>query len=248
MALVLPTNGRNVRTPLPPNDPPTSADIYAASDYLNRIRFQALAANDMQARVTDEDIANAHEYLHCAIAKKVATAAAPPWFTPVQQQMNTMQQQMNTMQQQMITIQQENTITRQQLNTMQQQMNAMQGQLNDVKREQNIAYNFTAGPGWPYPYKIVPFPDGTLPNAQNLPPLTNIRVIRDLSSADTRKYYRLYGIKLPATTLDAQRLAIALHIGSTAPMLFVEDGDGDGAGAGAGAGAGDDDGDGDDDE
>lgn len=72
MVLAVPTNEKNVRTPLPPSDPPTSADIYAASDYLNRVRFRVLSADDAQTRPTDEDIANAHEYLHCVVAKKAA--------------------------------------------------------------------------------------------------------------------------------------------------------------------------------
>jgi len=42
-------------------------------------------------------------------------AVAPPWFAPVQQQLNDMQQQLNDMQQQLNNMQQEQNGIRQQL-------------------------------------------------------------------------------------------------------------------------------------
>ncbi|KAJ7503465.1 hypothetical protein B0H11DRAFT_2274107 [Mycena galericulata] len=75
-----------------------------------------------------------------------------------------------------------------------QRLDAIDLKLNKTLSFAAVAHNRYQGNGIvPHgPFEVVPFKNGTMPPA-NLPPLTNINVIRNLSDADARAYYRGYG-------------------------------------------------------
>ncbi|KAM6503058.1 hypothetical protein JOM56_000001 [Amanita muscaria] len=86
--------------------------------------------------------------------------------------------------------------------------------LAPVTRIASKTYNLQAGTGRARQFQIVPFPDGTLPNAppHNLPTLTNIDVIDALTGRQCTRYLRGYNLVVPAAVQE-RRTAIKLEIG-----------------------------------
>ncbi|KAF8348892.1 hypothetical protein F5887DRAFT_540577 [Amanita rubescens] len=198
MALQLPPPPRDPDVPLPPAPahPPTLANIYEARRYTNRIiTSKSIGAPNC---ATIDDVGRAVLYESSAVqiasAAVIGPAVAPPWFGPVQQQLNNMQQAQNNMQQQ--------------LNNVQQEQNNIRQQLNRIDSKASRALNATNGEGTFLPFETVLFVDGTDPTAppHNLPALTSTAIIDALQGVEATDYLNGYGIAVPH--LIVERLCI----------------------------------------
>jgi len=198
MALQLPPPPHDPRVPLPPAPafPPTLATIYEARRYTERV-LQSLRS-EQPICATIDDVGRAILYESSVAQVFIGPAVAPPWFAPVQQQLDNIQQQLNDIQQQQNNFQQ-------QQNVFQQQQNQ---QLNRMDNKASRALNATNDNGVIFPFEIVLFVNGTDPTAHpnNLPPLTSTAVIDALQGIQATNYLNGYGLAVPH--LVAERLRI----------------------------------------
>ncbi|KIK03148.1 hypothetical protein K443DRAFT_121597 [Laccaria amethystina LaAM-08-1] len=135
-------------------------------------------------RASIDDVGRA--ILYESSAADIGPVVAPPWFAPVQQQLNNIHQQLNN----------------------------IQRQLNRTDAKGSRALNATNGEGTFLPFEVVLFVDGTDPTAppHNLPALTSTVVIDGLQGVQATDYLNGYNIAVPHL-IDNRLNALKVYIG-----------------------------------
>ncbi|KAJ7232955.1 hypothetical protein B0H12DRAFT_1144405 [Mycena haematopus] len=150
------------------NDPPDDHDVRCAREYVKSTEIAW--GNHLLA--DESHLAAAVAYEHSVIAARCGEAAAPPWFA------NALQVGLQDIKDGIEEIKEDITALT----------------IRAVKVEALAAktYNLQCGDGTARNFEVLPFRNGMQPSELALPALITSSAVRDLSDADSRKYYRGY--------------------------------------------------------
>jgi len=198
MPIPLPQAPRGgIELPHQPGDPPSLVDVKEARQYSKRVRLSN--KTQMDGSSTENDVARAAVYETAVLVARSGGDIAPAWFGPAFQ--NALQEAGPALFGPMIDQALRDTLTQ---------------ALTPIKQSLSKSINIHCNDGRDQPFEIVPFNDGTLPNAppNELPALLNAAAICELTPQEATRYANGYGLGVinPAAR---RRKAIGKFIGCT---------------------------------